>query len=1282
MRYWRLGTILVLASLLLLGVVVWGVESNYADAAPPLAREPIALPLSSGSTITTFVTTFSTTTISIPTYPYTEHLTTAYNPTYNITYTVLDWGSYDGNASPIPVTYTLLVLENPYLRVTLLPELGGRVYQMIYKATGSNELYQNPVIKPTRWGPPEQGWWLAAGGIEWALPVEEHGYEWGIPWAWDVITSAQGITVTVRDTDAVDRLTTRVALFLPSDRAYLAVTPRIENPTVQDIDYKFWLNAALVPGPENKPPADLEFVFNAEQVTVHSTGDPRLPGVHPNDPTGPDHQITWPVYNGVDYSRLGNWQGWFGFFEYPQAVDNFVGVYNHAANEGIARVFPRDVAQGVKGFGTGWGEGAIPWTIWTDENSGGIEIHGGKAPTFWDTATLPAGGAHVWTEYWYPVGGIGDLTVATQEAALNLRIDNGRLRAGIHPTRLWEDEESAIYIWNRETCELLTEHPLPPIGPSHPYTLNVVPDEWTLDDVAIAYAAVQTRAALATYNLGACEIPPPMPEAHLGYGINVRKMERISSLADPLGFEWVKVWEEYNALPTERLPYQVLYILDCRNYINNSDPEAWGNHVEDVARAGQGKIEAYEICNEPNVKSFWNNISPDPARFAEMLCIANDRIKAVDPDVSIISGGLAPVGRVPGEYESWQGHDGDKMDEQLYLQGMLDSGAGACIDAFGYHPYGFNVSPETRSSGVSNGFSFRGAEAMRQLLVDNGLETMPVWATEFNWLRDPAEDGQNCLEDPTYKQYFEWMIVSAETQGEYLRRAFKFADRYLPWMEGMFVWNLDWYDFELEGPCGASRYFSLRWDDGSFLGGARPAYQALASMPKRSAFVLPELHIRPRERTYLVDVDERGVLTHTVSISNIGQSMLKWAVASVPSGSLTPTLLITQGIQGEALSMTIDTADLNRGVYTSGTITLPQVLGVYTRTFNISAFTEGETLVLGSPQTTTLTIHIVPEVYDIFLPVIGHNYRALGKAGGPHGPSKLGVHTIASGGTVNFVREVKDGGARVALVKAVSDFGYLKEVKQISPETVTIGRWADKQWEAIDAVGDPAQKAAEYMAVHMAHWGQHRAYVDYWEVLNEADPPTIEQHAWLAEFFIAAMNIAEANDYKLALFSYSMGVPEWYEWEAMVETGVFARAKAGGHILSLHEYGEYNALSMSAGWGEPIPLYPGQPIDERPRFPDRGIYTGRYRHLYEDFLIPRDEVIPLAITECNLAIDDPAIRNPVFVEEMIWYDDRLREDDYVIGMAIFTLGGGGWDHFDFAQFLPDLRDHIIAVKDE
>lgn len=289
------------------------------------------------------------------------------------------------------------------------------------------------------------------------------------------------------------------------------------------------------------------------------------------------------------------------------------------------------------------------------------------------------------------------------------------------------------------------------------------------------------------------------------------------------------------------------------------------------------------------------------------------------------------------------------------------------------------------------------------------------------------------------------------------------------------------------------------------------------------------------------------------------------------------------------------------------------------------------------------------------------------------GPSKLGVHTVRPNNALGFVEDVYAAGACVPLVKAVDDFGYLRLVKERSPETITVGRSTCRQWADVER--DPAQEAADVLAAHMPNWSYEQDVVDYWEVLNENDPPTVEGHRWLAEFYLAAMDIAEAHGYRLALFSYSVGVPEWYEWAAIYETGVFARALEGGHVLALHEY---NWPTMDALWGEPLPGHPA--------YADRGVLTGRYRHLYRDFLVPNDEVVPLLITECGLdaalagaPMEDWQAR---YVAEMVWYDTRLREDAYVLGAAMFTLGGAwGWEAYDYEALLPDFYAYIVSLKD-
>lgn len=294
----------------------------------------------------------------------------------------------------------------------------------------------------------------------------------------------------------------------------------------------------------------------------------------------------------------------------------------------------------------------------------------------------------------------------------------------------------------------------------------------------------------------------------------------------------------------------------------------------------------------------------------------------------------------------------------------------------------------------------------------------------------------------------------------------------------------------------------------------------------------------------------------------------------------------------------------------------------------------------------------------------------------PEGPSKLGLHTIDPNNAFPFVRDIRATGAHVSVVKALGGLGLLREVKQVSPETVTIGRVLGLEKVDVSS-GNPSDVATYYMNHHMAGWANERDVTDYWEVINEVSPGTTEGHVWLAHFYSACMEIAEANGYRLALFSYPTGSPEWYHWAAIVETGVFAQAKAGGHILALHE-GDWGLIRDT--WGGSIP--------EQPNYdPERGVLSGRYRHLYRDFLIPRDEVIPLAMTEfAAIPEGNPEQQRfyweQIWLREMAWYDSKMVEDDYVIGAAIFTLGGQGqWPKFDFEHMLPELKEYIIMLHE-
>jgi len=363
-----------------------------------------------------------------------------------------------------------------------------------------------------------------------------------------------------------------------------------------------------------------------------------------------------------------------------------------------------------------------------------------------------------------------------------------------------------------------------------------------------------------------------------------------------------------------------------------------------------------------------------------MLRTAYERIKAVDPAATVVSAGLAPVGRIESTYNGWNGNDGGAMDEREYASQMFLRGAGDYFDAFGYHPYGFAYEPERPldelpPSDNGNEFAFRGTEVMHDLLEQHGLGDKPIWATEFSWQRDPSEDGAIpgwCHHDPAYQDNFGWMNVPEVQQADYITRAFHYADENWPWMGAMFVWNLDWHDYNDTWVCEPARYFSvlkIDYADYNPYEDLPPApytttlaYDALAAMEKRPGHFGPRLAIEPSALTFLADLREPGILTGVIVPLNTGYRVFTWT-AAVATGfqvtgtgtvgvQVTPTLAITTGFHGTPLTVTVDSTG-----YTTGT---------FTGSITVTATT---TDVLDAPQAVPVTLRVLPELNRVYLPV-------------------------------------------------------------------------------------------------------------------------------------------------------------------------------------------------------------------------------------------------------------------------------------------------------------------------
>lgn len=300
------------------------------------------------------------------------------------------------------------------------------------------------------------------------------------------------------------------------------------------------------------------------------------------------------------------------------------------------------------------------------------------------------------------------------------------------------------------------------------------------------------------------------------------------------------------------------------------------------------------------------------------------------------------------------------------------------------------------------------------------------------------------------------------------------------------------------------------------------------------------------------------------------------------------------------------------------------------------------------------------------------------------GPSKLGIHVIQNNTPriMEFVRE-----AQPAVMKAVGDFGFLEEVKEVSPRTITIGRFPASS-QSID--GNPEEAARRFVADQLEIY-QLNPYVDYWEGWNEPDP-NLDGMPWYARFEAERVREMARHGYRAAIGGFATGVPEMDEF-ALFLPAVRAAQEHGG-ILALHEYG---APTLDYLYGDPLPGYPS--------YPDRGSLAFRYRWYYRDILEPNGLAIPLVITEQG--IDGIIGGRPgpdglgwkhfqdywtdleawgsggvqAYINQLAWYDAGVRQDGYVIGFTIFTAGGGSrWESYDVDEILPELAGYVQSQR--
>lgn len=312
----------------------------------------------------------------------------------------------------VPVRYRAVILENEYVQVVILPDLGGRIYAAHDKTNGDYDfIYRNHVIKPGLVA--LRGAWLS-GGIEWNFPTRGHTVHTVSPVLYKTLENADGsVTCVVGAMEWARRMKWSVFITVPSDRACFHNRIVVFNPTLTHNNAYWWTNAAVHAWPDTRvtfPPAAYTFA-----------GMRRNPRA-------------WPIFEGEDVS-------WYKATPYPfdffcGTPGDYQGAYNVERDCGTVQCASRHDAFGKKFWTWGTARGGMIWEdLLTDEDGQYIEVQSGRLPTQGDTWRFDPHLTEQWDECWYPVKNMKGLVKANPDAAVNLAVRDDSLLAAVNVTR-------------------------------------------------------------------------------------------------------------------------------------------------------------------------------------------------------------------------------------------------------------------------------------------------------------------------------------------------------------------------------------------------------------------------------------------------------------------------------------------------------------------------------------------------------------------------------------------------------------------------------------------------------------------------------------------------------------------------------------------------------------------------------------------------------------------------------------------------------------------------------
>lgn len=321
------------------------------------------------------------------------------------------------------VRWRALHLENEYLRLTVLPDLGGHIYSCLDRRNGREMFYANSSIKKALIG--YRGAW-AAFGVEFNFPVS-HNWMSMSPVDFATNQNADGSgSIFVGNTDQVYGSRWRVELQLQPGRTVLDEQVDLYNQSDVRHRYYWWTNAGV------QAWEDSHLVYPTELMATHG-----FTAVEP-----------WPIdRKGRDLSIIHNQtDGPVSLFTY-ETREGFVGVYHPHTQSGTVTVTSPAQLPVHKVWSWGWDREAANWrTALSDDDSAYVELQSGLFRNQETYAFLEPQETVHFSESWLPVRDLGGITRATKDAVVHLdRASGSTVRIALDVTRDLPDAHVTVH---------------------------------------------------------------------------------------------------------------------------------------------------------------------------------------------------------------------------------------------------------------------------------------------------------------------------------------------------------------------------------------------------------------------------------------------------------------------------------------------------------------------------------------------------------------------------------------------------------------------------------------------------------------------------------------------------------------------------------------------------------------------------------------------------------------------------------------------------------------------